>query len=381
MGSPGHPSNICFLRWMRLMDTINGIHLHDDSRLARACQIVFYILQLGQLLIVYNFGIICINTISLEEFALQFNQFGGIMLTFFRVLVINVYRTELKETAQFINAAPFHHLNERAGKIRSETIRNAGRFLSILFGVQVVTLVFWFIMTELQAHKQNVLLPTVTYLPFDASDWPSVLKVVFRLFVYLSYTQLMLTFLGSYTITSSYLLTLTIELRILNDSYAGAPDNPQQLVTFLKERVKYKVTLLQHIGIIKRHMNVSILFELVLIVCLLAINGLRLCTTTSDLSEVTLSSSMIMIYLLEFFQYCWQVDEMELLHEEQACAVYSTPWVSAMPHTKAPLLITIRMAQVPLRFMCGGMYQLSTELFATVVQFIYSLVMMLLQFK
>ncbi|XP_049288379.1 odorant receptor 42b [Anopheles funestus] len=191
----------------------------------------------------------------------------------------------------------------------------------------------------------------------------------------------MFTFFGSYVITSSYLLTLTIELRILNDSYAGAPSDPLQLVTFLKDRVVYKESLLQHIGTMKRQMNVSILLELVLIVCLLAINGLRLCTTTSDLSELVLSCSMIMIYLLEFFQYCWQVDEMELLHEEQASAVYSTPWVGAMRQTKALLLITIRMSQVPLRFMCGGMYQLSTELFTAVVQFIYSLVMMLLHFK
>uniref|UniRef100_A0A182VZ48 Uncharacterized protein n=1 Tax=Anopheles minimus TaxID=112268 RepID=A0A182VZ48_9DIPT len=374
-------TNICFLRWIRWMDTINGIHLHDESRLARAFQYIFYILQLGQLLLAYNFAISCMSTISLEQFAQQFNQFGGVLLTFSRVIAINIYRTELRHTARFINVSKFHHLNERAELIRSGTIRPAGRFLSALLGVQIVTLVFWFLLTELQAYKQNVLLPTVTYLPFDPSGWSTFLKVVFRVYVYLSYTQFMFTFFGSYVITSSYLLTLTIELRILNDSYIGAPEDPQQLASFLKDRVEYKVSLLQHISIIKQQMNVSILFELVLIVCLLAINGIRLCTTISDLSELVLSCSMIMIYLLELFQYCWQVDEMELLHEGQAYAVYSTPWVGSVRQTKALLLITIRMAQVPLRFMCGGMYQLSTELFATVVQFIYSLVMMLLQFK
>uniref|UniRef100_A0A182YAR9 Uncharacterized protein n=1 Tax=Anopheles stephensi TaxID=30069 RepID=A0A182YAR9_ANOST len=381
MSSSGQGSNICFLGWIRWMDTVNGIHLHDESRLARAFQLVFYVLQLSQLLVIYNFLSSCLHTVSLEEFARQFNQCGGYVLTFFRVATINMYRTDLKETAQFINAAEFHHLNARAEKIRSGPIRHAGRVLSILFAIQVVAITLWFIMTELQAQAQNVLLPTVTYLPFDASGWPTLLKVMFRLYVYLSCTQLFLTFFGSYIITSSYLLTLTIELRILNDSYAGAPDDPQQLVAFLEDRVRYKVTLLHHIGIIKRQMNVGLLFELVLIVCLLAINGLRVCTTSSDLSEIALSGSMIMIYLLEFFQYCWQVDEMQQLHEGQAFAVYSTPWVGAMHETKAQLLITTRMAQVPLRFMCGGMYQLSTELFATVVQFIYSLVMMLLHFK
>ncbi|XP_053667620.1 uncharacterized protein LOC128717968 [Anopheles marshallii] len=380
MDTSGQLSNICFLRWIRWMDTINGIHLHDDSRLAHAFQCVFYILQLGQLLIAYNFGVICMNTTSLEQFAQQFNQFGGILLTFSRVIAINIYRKELRQTAQFINASEFHHLNERAEQIRSGTIRLAGRFLSTLLGIQIVTLIFWFMLTELQAYKLDVLLPTVTYLPFDASEWPEFLKVIFRVYIYLSNTQLMLTFFGSYVITSTYLLTLTIELRILNDSYAAAPDDPRQLVTFLKDRVVYKVSLLLHIGTIKQQMNGSILFELMLIVCLLAINGLRLLKTSSDLSELALSCSMIMIYLLEFFQYCWQVDEIELLHEQQAYAVYSTPWIGAIQHTKALLLITIRMAQVPLRFMCGGMYQLSTELFATVVQFIYSLVMMLLQF-
>uniref|UniRef100_A0A182MTI1 Uncharacterized protein n=1 Tax=Anopheles culicifacies TaxID=139723 RepID=A0A182MTI1_9DIPT len=379
MVTPDQCTNICFLRWIRWMDTINGIHLHDESRWARTFQYIFYILQLGQLLLAYNFVITCMSTTSLEQFAQQFNQFGGVLLTFFRV--INLFRTELRHTARFINASQFHHLNERAEQIRTETIRPAGRFLSALLGVQIVTLIFWFLLTELQAYQQNVLLPTVTYLPFDASGWPTFLKLLFRVYVYLSYTQFMLTFFGSYVITSSYLLTLTIELRILNDSYVGAPEDPRQLASFLKDRVVYKVSLLQHIGTIKRQMNVSILFELVLIVCLLAINGIRLFTTTSDLSELVLSCSMIMIYLLELFQYCWQIDEMEVLHEGQAYAVYSTPWVGSMRQTKALLLITIRMAQVPLRFMCGGMYQLSTELFASVVQFIYSLVMMLLQFK
>uniref|UniRef100_A0A182KAD4 Uncharacterized protein n=1 Tax=Anopheles christyi TaxID=43041 RepID=A0A182KAD4_9DIPT len=375
------PSNICFLQWIRWMDTINGIHLHDDSRLARTFEYMFYALQLVQLLIAYNFTLICSRTISLEKFAVQFNQFGGVLLTLSRVIAINVFRAQLKETAQFINAAKFHHLNERARHIRSGSIHIAGRFLTTLLTIQIVTLIFWFALIELQAQQQDVLLPVITYLPFDASHWPTFAKVAFRLYVYLAYTQLMLTFFGSYIITSSYLLSLTIELRILNDSYAEAPANPQQLIAFLKDRVVYKVALLQHIRTVKRQMNVSILLELVFIVCLLAINGLRLCTTTSNLSEVTLSGSMIMIYLLELFQYCWQVDEMELLHEGQAFAVYSTPWNGAIKQSKALLLITIRMAQVPLRFMCGGMYQLSTELFGTVLQFIYSLIMMLLHFK
>uniref|UniRef100_A0A182NZB2 Uncharacterized protein n=1 Tax=Anopheles dirus TaxID=7168 RepID=A0A182NZB2_9DIPT len=374
-------SRICFLRWARWMDSINGINLHDDSTLARTCKRGFYLLQLVQLLVAYNFGVVCLGPISLEEFALQFNQFGGIMLTFSRLIAINYYRPELIETAQFINASRFHHLNERAERIRTGTIRTAGRFLSALLAIQIVTLLFWFLLTEVQAYERDVLLPMLTHLPFDAGQWPTVLRGAFRLYFYLANTQLMLTFFGSYVLTSSYLLTLTIELRILNDSYTGAPEDARQLAAFLKERVVYKVTLLRHIRTIKRQMNVSILLELVFIVCLLAINGLRLCTTNSDLSEVALSSSMILIYLLELFQYCWQVDEMELLHERQAFAVYSTPWTGAARQTKALLLITTSMAQVPIRFMCGGMYQLSTELFATVVQFIYSLVMMLLHFN
>uniref|UniRef100_A0A182IIQ6 Uncharacterized protein n=1 Tax=Anopheles arabiensis TaxID=7173 RepID=A0A182IIQ6_ANOAR len=384
MGTANQPSSICFLRWIGWMDTINGIHLHDDSRLARAFEYTFYALQLVQLLNGYNFAVLCRNdTISLETFAEQFNQFGGILLTLSRVIAIVGSFPRLKDTAEFINACKFHHLNERAEEIRAGSIHNAGRFLSTLLTVQIVTLVFWFALTELQAHRQDVLLPIFIYLPFDASHWPQVAKVAFRLYAYLAYAQLMLTFFGSYIITSSYLLTLTIELRILNDSYAAAPTDPQQLVAFLKERVIYKAALLQHIRTIKRHMNGSVLLELLFIVCLLALNGLRLCTTTttSDLSELALSSSMILIYLLELFQYCWQVDEMELLHEGQAFAVYSTPWTGAIMQSKPFLLITIRMAQVPLRFMCGGMYQLSTELFTSVVQFIYSLIMMLLQFK
>uniref|UniRef100_A0A182Q5U6 Uncharacterized protein n=1 Tax=Anopheles farauti TaxID=69004 RepID=A0A182Q5U6_9DIPT len=374
-------SRICFLRWARWMDSINGINLQDDSTLARTCKRGFYLLQLVQLLIVYNFAVVCSRKITLEEFAVQFNQLGGIMLTFSRIIAINYNRKELVETAQFINASKFHHLNARAESISTGTIRNAGRFLSTLLGLQIVTLMFWFLLTELQAHERDVLLPMITHLPFDAAGWPTILRVAFRFYFYLANTQLMLTFFGSYVLTSSYLLTLTIELRILNDSYTEAPEHPSLLVDFLKERVAYKVALLRHIRTIKRQMNVSILLELVFIVCLLTINGLRLCTTKSDPSEVALSSSMILIYMLELFQYCWQVDEMELLHERQAFAVYSTPWMGAIRQTKASLLITINMAQVPLRFMCGGMYQLSTALFATIVQFIYSLVMMLLQFK
>uniref|UniRef100_A0A182PYZ2 Uncharacterized protein n=1 Tax=Anopheles epiroticus TaxID=199890 RepID=A0A182PYZ2_9DIPT len=382
MDTVNRPSNICFLRWIRWMDTINGIHLHDDSRLACAFEYIFFALQLVQLLFAYNFTMICFNTVSLEEFAEQFNQFGGVLLTFLRVgVIVSSCFPSTPEAAGFINASKFNHLNERAEHIRSGTIRNAGRFLSTLLTVQIVTLLFWFAITEVQSQQQDVLLPILTHQPFDASRWPTYAKVAFRLYVYLSYTQLMLTFFGSYIITSSYLLMLTIELRILNDSYATAPADPQQLVTFLKDRVVYKVELLHHIQLIKRQMNMSILLELVFVVCLLAINGLRLCTTTSHLSEVALSSSMIFIYLLELFQYCWQVDEMELLHQTQAFAAYSTPWVGAMKQTKALQLITIRMAQVPLCFMCGGMYQISTELFASVVQFIYSLVMMLLHFK
>ncbi|XP_053676863.1 uncharacterized protein LOC128726993 [Anopheles nili] len=383
METPGGSSNICFLRWMRWIDMINGIQLFNVTPLAGTFTRIFYILQAVQLLVAYNFGIVCLHAASLEEFAVQFNQFGGILLTFSRLININVHRSALVRTAQFINEAKFHHLNERADNIRTSTLRYAGRFLTALLGIQLVTLIFWFVLNELQSRSQDVLLPSLVHLPFDVTRWSATVRFAFRLYFYAANSQLMLTFLGSYVITSSYLLSLTIELRILNGSYARAPMDPRSLDGFLKDRAIYKVELLEHIGTIKRQMNVSLLLELVFIVCLLTINGLRLLTTGSVFSEVALSSSMILIYLLELFQYCWQVDEMELLHEHQTHDVYSTPWYNdrVVRQKKTQLLLTIQMAQVPLRFMSGGMYRLSVALFVSVVQFIYSLVMLLLQFK
>ncbi|XP_058117092.1 uncharacterized protein LOC131288765 [Anopheles ziemanni] len=381
MEAPGQPSKICFLRWVEWMDMTNGINLFERSRYGSVFTGVFWVLQTMQLLIAYNFFIVCTVTSSLEEFSIQFNQFGGILLTFSRLICIQYNRKNLQKTAAFVNASKFHHLNERADVIYTKTLHVAKRLLSTLLAIQLVTIAFWFLQNEYQARQTDVLLPMVSYLPFDPTHWSAGAKFAFRVSFYVANTQLMMVFFGSYIITSCYLLTMTIELRILNGSYATAPTNPDQLVSFFRERVVYKQELLEHIGIIKRQMNFSTLFELVFIVCLLTINALRICMTSSNLSEVALSTSMILIYVLELFQYCWQVDEIELLHELQAFAIYSTPWYHGAQKTKALLLITIRMSQMPLRFVCGGMYRLSTELFASVIQFIYSLVTMLLQFK
>uniref|UniRef100_A0A182INV3 Uncharacterized protein n=1 Tax=Anopheles atroparvus TaxID=41427 RepID=A0A182INV3_ANOAO len=381
MEAPGQPTKICFLRWVEWMDMANGINLYESSRYGRVFTGIFCVLQLMQLLIGYNFVAVCSVSSSLEEFSIQFNQFGGILLTYARLIGIQYHRKNLQKTADFVNASKFHHLNDRADEICTKTVRTAKQFLSTLLAIQLVTMGFWFLLNEYQAHQQGVLLPMVTYLPFDATRWSTASKFAFRLGFYAANTQLMMAFFGSYIITSSYLLAMTIELRILNDSYATAPIAPDRLVAFLQERVVYKQQLLEHIGIIKRQMNLTTLVELLFIVCLLTINALRICMTSSDLTELALSTSMILIYVLELFQYCWQVDEIELLHERQAFAVYSTPWVYGMRQTKALLLVTIKMSQMPLRFMCGGMYRLSTALFASVIQFIYSLVMMLLQFK
>ncbi|KFB36940.1 AGAP002044-PA-like protein [Anopheles sinensis] len=381
MEAPGQPSKICFLRWVEWMDMTNGINLFERSRYGYVSTGVFWVLQIMQLLIAYNFFVVCTVTSSLEEFSIQFNQFGGILLTFSRVLCIQYNRKNLQKTAAFINASKFHHLNESANKIYTKTLHVAKRLLSSLLAIQLLSMVFWFLQNEYQARQMDVLLPMVSYLPFDPTRWSSEAKFAFRLSFYVANTQLMMAFFGSYIITSCYLLTMTIELRILNGSYETAPTNPDQLVTFLRERVVYKQELLEHIGIIKRQMNLSTLVELVFIVCLLTINALRICMTSSNPSEVFMSTSMILIYVLELFQYCWQVDEIELLQERHAFAVYSTPWYHSAQKTKALLLITIRMSQMPLNFVCGGMYRLSTVLFASVIKLIYSLVMMLLQFK
>ncbi|XP_049537896.1 uncharacterized protein LOC125952471 [Anopheles darlingi] len=382
----GEPlQKINFFRWVDWMDTINGINLFESHRFGRYFRRAFYVLQLAQLLVAYNLVVSCLQNTTLEEFAKRFNEFGGILLTFSRLLVINHHKHDLRQTANFINVSAFHGLNERASAIRHRTVANARKFLSTLLLVQIVTLAFWFLLAEYQARKQNVLLPMLTYLPFGDSDqWPEAAKFAFRLYFYLANTQLLFTFFGSYVITSCYLLALTIELRILNDSYIGAPsESGVALVAFLKERSIYKSALHQHITIVKRLMNGGVLLELVFIVCLLTINGLRLCTMTSDWIEVALSSSMILIYLFELFQYCWQVDEMELLHKQHSFAVYSTPWTGgrSLRSIKALMLITIPASQKPLGFKCGGMYQLSSVLFASMLQFIYSLLMMLLQFK
>ncbi|XP_050088497.1 uncharacterized protein LOC126572852 [Anopheles aquasalis] len=373
---------INFFRWVEWMDTINGINLFASHRLGRYFQRAFYVLQLAQLLVAYNLVVGCLQNTTLEEFAKRFNEFGGILLTFSRLIVINHHKSDLRRTANFINLSAFHWLNERADTIRNRTLVNARKFLTTLLFVQIVTLVFWFLLTEYQARKQNVLLPMLPHLPFgDTAQWPEAAKLAFRLYFYLGYSQLMFTFFGSYVITSCYLLALTIELRILNDSYKDAPLELAALVSFVKERSIYKSALHEHIDIVKRLMNGGVLLELVFIVGLLTINGLRLCTMTSDWIEVALSSSMILIYLFELFQYCWQVDEIELLHKQHSFAVYSTPWTGAIRPLKAFLLITIPASQKPLCFMCGDMYQLSATLFASMLQFIYSLLMMLLQFN
>lgn len=103
----GEPlQKINFFRWVEWMDTINGINLFANRRPGQYFQRAFYVLQLAQLLVAYNLVVGCLLNTTLEEFAKRFNEFGGILLTFSRLLVI-VSASDPLPAASFFRCSPF----------------------------------------------------------------------------------------------------------------------------------------------------------------------------------------------------------------------------------------------------------------------------------
>uniref|UniRef100_A0A182SPK1 Odorant receptor n=1 Tax=Anopheles maculatus TaxID=74869 RepID=A0A182SPK1_9DIPT len=376
-----------FFRPYEILLALSGLHL-DGSRNKSWVRVLFMVsrtvLLLQYALWADRFYLGLIDAPQHSGKALHYgNTFGVLTMMLVRMLVVRWYLPNVEQLMRYLREQRRHR------KLRSSTFRVSYRKIAnIAVTFQLIGLadrvVFCFSRTyreELYEMPSNLvelgwpMVVALHVLSFDfASRWAAAYNV-------------------SLTGMNSIMMGLYDELVDIADDYSrmfeGAGTDGEfwtGVERHIAQTVKRHEAFISQLNQLKPFLHITFLVMLYSAALFLAIGMFMITANGTTMYDVILSGFLFAL-LLECYWCCRLVDRLNDMNTKIGDHLYSLAWPTELQYTgtnasryrqvRSSLLIMMSMTQKTLGISCGGMFEMSSEAFASLVKMTYTVLMFL----
>uniref|UniRef100_A0A182W4X9 Uncharacterized protein n=1 Tax=Anopheles minimus TaxID=112268 RepID=A0A182W4X9_9DIPT len=377
-----------FFRPHEILLALPGFYLVEGFRSRLWTRVLFFLTRTVQL---FQYAVwadrFCLGLFDASgnfEKALHYgNTFGVLTMMLVRMLVVRWYLPNVEEFKRYLRRQ-----RNRTGPISGTHRGSYRRIVNIAIMFQLIgladRLVFCFSGTyrqELYELPSNLvqlgwpMIIALHVLSFDfASRWAAAYNV--------SLTGMNSIMMGLY----DELVDIAVQYRQL---FAGSGNDGEfwpGLERNITQAVKRHETFISHLDKLKPFLQTTFLVMFYSAALFLAI-GTFIITANGTTTYGVILSGFLFALLLECYWCCQLVDRLNDMNAQIGMHLYNLAWPMELQYTapngsryrqvRSSLLIMMSKSQKTLGISCGGMFEMSSEAFASLVKLTYTMLMFL----
>ncbi|XP_052900001.1 uncharacterized protein LOC128306510 [Anopheles moucheti] len=377
-----------FFRPYEILLALPGFHLVEKFRTSSWTRVLFVLTRVIQLLQYAVWGdLLYLGLMDASgnfEKALHFgNTFGVLTMMLIRMLVVHWYLPNVEELKRYLRRQ--RSITKQSSRTRSRSYR---KIVNIAIMFQLIGIADRFVFCFSSTYRQELYeLPSnlvglgwpmviaLHVLSFDfASRWAAAYNV--------SLTGMNSIMMGLY----DELVDIAEEYRQLFSRNQDGGDFWTCLERNIAQAVKRHETFISQLDQLKPFLQTTFLVMFYSAALFLA-TGTFIITANGTTTYGVILSGFLFALLLECYWCCQLVDRLNDVNAQIGMNLYNLAWPMELQYTKASasryrqarssLLIMMSKTQKSLGISCGGMFEMSSEAFASLVKLTYTMLMFL----
>ncbi|XP_053668204.1 uncharacterized protein LOC128718604 [Anopheles marshallii] len=377
-----------FFRPYEILLALPGFHLVERYRTSSWTRVLFLLSRVFQLLQYAVWGDLfylgLMDASGNFEKALHYgNTFGVLTMMLIRMLVVRWNLPNVEEFKRYLR---------RQRSIKKQTSRTHSRsyqkIVNIAIMFQLIGIVDRFVVCFSSTYRQELY-----ELPSNLVElgWPMVIALHVLSFDFAS--RWAAAYNVSLTGMNSIMMGLYDELVDIAEEYRQLFARNQDGSDFwtclernIAQAVKRHETFIAQLDQLKPFLQTTFLVMFYSAALFLA-TGTFIITAKGTTTYGVILSGFLFALLLECYWCCQLVDRLNDMNAQIGTNLYNLPWPTELQYTKATasryrqarssLLIMMSKTQKSLGINCGGMFEMSSEAFASLVKLTYTMLMFL----
>uniref|UniRef100_A0A182Y4Z1 Odorant receptor n=1 Tax=Anopheles stephensi TaxID=30069 RepID=A0A182Y4Z1_ANOST len=372
-----------FFRPYEILLALPGFHLVDGFRRKTWVRVLFFVSRIVLLLQYAIWADRCylglINAPQHSGKALHYgNTFGVLTMMLVRMLVVRWYLPNVEQLMRYLRGQQRHR------KSRSTTHRVSYRKIAnIAVTFQLIGLADRVVFCFSRTYREELY-----QMPSNLVDlgWPMV--VALHVFSFDFASRWAAAFNVSLTGTNSIMMGLYDELVDIADDYSRMFEVRGSdgefwtgLERHIAQTVKRHESFIRELNQLKPFLQITFLVMFYSAALFLAI-GMFMITANGTTTYDVILSGFLFALLLECYWCCRLVDRLNDMNTQIGKHLYNLAWPTELQYTwadrsryrqaRSSLLIMMSSTQKTLGISCGGMFEMSSEAFASLVKMTYT---------